>query len=65
MNLPSEGPSVPGRCNYDTLSPKRSRDVIVMGRGSSDEAIVPVKLGADEGMVTCLREKTHGKRQGS
>jgi len=50
--LPSEGPSALGRCNCDTLSPKRCSNVGVMDRGSSDEAIVIVKFGADEFMVT-------------
>jgi len=26
--LPGEGPSIPGRCNCDTLSPKRHGDVM-------------------------------------
>lgn len=46
-----------GRCNYDTLSPKRSRNVAVMDRGFADEAVVVVKRGTDEGMVTYLRVK--------
>lgn len=57
MILPSEGPSVSGRCNYDALSPKRSSNVIVMNGWSADEAVVLVKLNADEGMVTCPRVK--------
>jgi len=32
--LPGEGPSIPGRCNYDTLSPKRRGDVIRDGTGA-------------------------------
>ncbi len=55
--LPSEGPSGLGRCNYDTLSPKRGSNVNVMNRGSSDEAIVIVKFGAVEFMVTWVRVK--------
>ena len=55
--LPSEGPSDLGRCNYDTLSPKRCSNVDVMDRGFSDEAIVIVKFGADEFMVTWVRIK--------
>jgi len=35
-----------------------------MDRGSSDEAIVGVKLVAEEDAVTYPREKTTGKRQG-
>ena len=31
--LPGEGPSILGRCNYDTLSPKRRGDVIRDGTG--------------------------------
>ena len=33
-SLPGEGPSIPGRCNYDTLSPKRRGDVIRDGTGA-------------------------------
>jgi hypothetical protein len=33
ITLPGEGPSIPGRCNYDTLSPKRRGDVIRDGTG--------------------------------
>ena len=55
--LPSEGPSVLGRCNCDTLSPKRNSNVDVMNRGSADEAVVIVKFGADEFMVTWRRVK--------
>jgi len=40
-----------------TASPKRSRDVTVTGRGSADEAVVVVKLRADEDAVTYLRIK--------
>ncbi len=40
-----------------TASPKRSRDVFVTGRGSADEAVVVVKLEADEDAVTYLRVK--------
>lgn len=31
-----------------TVSPKRSRDVTVMGRGSADEAVVVIKRIADD-----------------
>jgi hypothetical protein len=55
--LPSEGPSALGRCNCDTLSPKRSSNAGVMNRGSTDEAVVIVKVGADEFMVTWRRVK--------
>jgi hypothetical protein len=55
--LPSEGPSGLGRCNCDTLSPKRSSNVDVMNRGSADEAVVIVKFGAKESMVTWRRIK--------
>ena len=57
MTLPSEGPSDLGRCNYDTLSPKRDRDIVVKNRGSADEAVVIVKFGAVEAMVTWRRIK--------
>ena len=50
--LPGEGPSGLGRSNCDSLSPKRCSNVGVMNRGVSDEAIVIVKFGADEVMVT-------------
>ena len=52
MILPGEDPLILGRCNYDTLSPKRHSDVSVMELGVSDEAIVDVKRVADEGAVT-------------
>ena len=55
--LPSEGPSALGRCNCDTLSPKRNSNVDVMNRGSTDEAVVIVKFGAEEFMVTWRRVK--------
>ena len=55
--LPSEGPSALGRCNCDTLSPKRNSNVDVMNRGSADEAVVIVKFDADEFMVTRRRVK--------
>ena len=55
--LPSEGPSALGRCNCDTLSPKRNSNVDVMNRGSADEAVVIVKFDADEFMVTWRRVK--------
>ncbi len=50
--LPGEEPPILGRCHYDTLSPKRHGNVLVMGRGFSDEAIVIIKSDADEVMVT-------------
>ena len=55
--LPSDGPSALGRCNCDTLSPKRNSNVDVMNRGSTDEAVVIVKFGDDEFMVTWRRVK--------
>ena len=55
--LPSEGPSDLGRCNYDTLSPKHSSNAGVMDRGSADEAVVIVKFGAGDFMVTWMRVK--------
>jgi hypothetical protein len=33
-SLPGEGPSILGRCNCDTLSPKRGGDVIRDGTGA-------------------------------
>jgi len=61
--LPSEGPSALGRCNCDTLSPKHSSNAVVMIRGPADEAVVVVKLGADDFMVTWKRVK-HRARDG-
>ena len=55
--LPSEEPSALGRSNYDSLSPKRCSNADVMNRGVSDEAIVIVKFGAVEFMVTWRRIK--------
>ena len=44
-----KGRLLPGRCNYDSDSPKRSRDVTVTGRGSADETVVVVKrVAVDE-----------------
>ena len=54
--LPSEGPSALGRCNCDSLCPKRNSNVDVMNRWSADEAVVIVKFGADEFMVTWRRD---------
>ena len=34
ITLPGEGPSILGRCNCDTLSPKRRGDVIRYGTGA-------------------------------
>lgn len=45
-------------CNYDSGSPKRSSNVAVMSKGSTDEAVVVVKSKTSEGMVTCLRIKS-------
>ena len=55
--LPSEEPSTLGRSNCDSLSPKRCSNADVMNRGFSDEAIVIVKFGANESMVTWTRVK--------
>ena len=55
--LPGEDPLFPGRCNYDTLSPKRRSNVIVMVQGIADEAVVIIKLAADEILVTGWRIK--------
>ena len=53
--LPGDNPLILGRCNYDTLSPKRHSDVSVIEQGVSDEAIVDVKRVACDGAVTYLR----------
>ena len=65
-SLPGEGPSILGRCNYDTLSPKRCGDACVMGRGPTDEAVVIVKPGAEDAAVTQLRanHRVSGKEAG-
>ena len=55
--LPSEGPLSLGRCNYDTLSPKPSSNAGVMDQGPADEAVVIVKFGASDFMVTWMRVK--------
>ena len=55
--LPSEGPSDLGRSNCDSLSPKRCSNADVMDRGPADEAVVIVKFGADDFMVTWMRVK--------
>ena len=55
--LPGDRPSVSGSCNYDSGSPKRNRNVIVMSRGSTDETVVVVKLITSEDAGTYLRIK--------
>ena len=55
--LPGDGPLVLGRCNCDTLSPKRCSNVDVMDLWSSELVIVFVKLSACEDAVTYLRVK--------
>ena len=55
--LPSEGPLASGRCNCDTLSPKRRSNAVVMKRGPAEEAVVIVKPGADDPAVTLVRVK--------
>ena len=40
-----------------TTSPKQCRNVAVMGRGSTDETVVVVKLITNEDTVTYLRIK--------
>ena len=55
--LPSEEPSDLSRSNCDSLSSKRCSNADVMNRGFSDEAIVIVKFGAVEFMVTWRRIK--------
>ena len=55
--LPGDGPLVLGRCNCDTLSPKRCSNVDVMDLRPSELAIVFVKLVANEDAVTYLRIK--------
>ena len=49
-----------GRCNNNILSPKGHSNVNNMHRGFSDEAILVVKLNAEENMVTYLRVKHSG-----
>jgi len=46
-----------GRSNCDSLSPKRRSNADVMNRGSTDEAVVVVKVGAVDFMVTWMRVK--------
>jgi hypothetical protein len=55
--FPSEEPSDLSRRNYDSLSSKRYSNADVMNRGFSDEAIVIVKCGASDFMVTWIRVK--------
>jgi hypothetical protein len=64
--LPGERPPNLGRCNCDTLSPKRDGDMPVMDRGSTDEAVVTVKLDADDSVVMQMRAKhpASGKEAG-
>ena len=46
-----------GRKNCDSLSPKCCSNADVMNRGPADEAVVVVKVGADDFMVTWMRVK--------
>ena len=46
-----------GRSNCDSLSPKRCSNADAMNRGSTDEAVVVVKVDADDFMVTWMRVK--------
>ena len=62
--LPGEDPLILGRCNYDTLSPKRRSNVSVIGQGVSDEAIGDVKLVANDDAVTYLRIKRQDSDKG-
>ena len=50
--LPGEELLILGRCNYDTLSPKRTGNSVAMEQEFADEAVVIVKLDADEVAVT-------------
>lgn len=58
--LPDEGPPDLGRCprkEKDGLSPKRGSDADVKDWGSADEAVVAVKLPANDKVGTSLRVK--------
>jgi hypothetical protein len=55
--LPGEGRLILGRSNYDTLSPKLGGNALVMGQWPAEEAVVIVKRGAEEIVVTQLRAK--------
>ena len=44
-----------GRCNGDTLSPKRRSHAVVMKRGPAEEAVVIVKPDTDDPAVTSVR----------
>jgi hypothetical protein len=57
--LPGDDPQIPSRCNYDTLSSNRHRNVIVMGMGVSDEVIIVVKRAAIDDAETYWRIKLH------
>ena len=63
--LPGEGPLTLGRCNGDTLSLKRRGDVCVMEQGPAEDAVVIVKPGAGEVMVTSLRSPVSHRKAGS
>jgi len=58
--LPGEEPLILGRCNYDTLSPKRCGNADAIEQGFADEAVVIVKLDAKEIAATQLRVKQPG-----
>lgn len=55
--LPGDKPPDLGRCNYDTLSPKRNSNVTVSDWWFSELVIVTVKFAAYEDAVTYLRIK--------
>ena len=49
------------RCNYDTLSSNWSSNVANMHRGSTDEAVVVVKLNAEDRYGDIPEDKTFKK----
>jgi hypothetical protein len=55
--LPGEGPPVPGRCNCDSETLSGAEMQPLWAGGSADEAVVAVKVRADEDTVTYLRVK--------
>ena len=55
--LPGEGPPVWKLCNYGMRFPNTVSNKMCMCRGFADEAVVAVKPGACEDMVTYQRIK--------
>jgi len=63
-SLPGEGPSILGRCNCDTLSPKRRGDVIRDGTGACRRSRSNRKARCRRSCGDVGEGKTSSQRQG-